>query len=436
MIRNNQYIFQFILHHKLLKLYKNIMYKRDEKTYNSNKFIDENNNDNTLIIIGGGIGGLALACTLLEMQNSNYNKFNKKIKIIICEKDLGMFDRAQGYSLTIQKNGFKVLNFLKIGDKIIKEGVPILKHVILNSDDVIIHNSNKYGNNKIKASNDKDYNYKRNYSIPRERLRILLYEYLLEREDVRILWGKSFKYYEIEKKDKIKVYFKDETKLEGNWLVGCDGTFSKIRNQLIGDELCYLGVIAINGISNSSINVNYSKNSSFQILDGSSRIFGKPFTDNENMWQLTFPTTTEEIKNYEGLKMDKVLDIALNKVSNWKVNYIIDLIKSTDFSKLRIGPLFDRKVENNIWKSSKVTLLGDSAHPMSPFKGQGANNALEDAFYLAEKFYAYESIEIGISKYEEHMRIRSSKYVVLSRQAVNYYHSPMALKKNTNLYDD
>jgi len=52
------------------------------------------------------------------------------------------------------------------------------------------------------------------------------------------------------------------------------------------------------------------------------------------------------------------------------------------------------------WSQGRVTLLGDAAHPMSPYAGQGANSTFEDAYELAQCLSHSSSIEEALTTYE------------------------------------
>ena len=88
-------------------------------------------------------------------------------------------------------------------------------------------------------------------------------------------------------------------------------------------------------------------------------------------------------------------------------------------------------------KGSKVTLIGDAAHPMSPFKGQGANQALLDALSLARGIYKgckplSQWKETGIRKsvlteFESEMIERSASKVKGSAEAAQLLHSEIVL---------
>ena len=86
-----------------------------------------------------------------------------------------------------------------------------------------------------------------------------------------------------------------------------------------------------------------------------------------------------------------------------------------------------------------ITLIGDAAHPMSPFKGQGANQALLDALQLARSIYIHcksssDWQNLGLraqilTDFEKDMMRRSAVKVKESRAAAEFLHSEVVLQE-------
>jgi len=84
-----------------------------------------------------------------------------------------------------------------------------------------------------------------------------------------------------------------------------------------------------------------------------------------------------------------------------------------------------------------VTLIGDAAHPMSPFKGQGANQALLDALALARGIskgcrprsgWKETGIrESVLTEFEAEMLERSASKVKDSAEAAKFLHTETVL---------
>jgi salicylate hydroxylase len=76
------------------------------------------------------------------------------------------------------------------------------------------------------------------------------------------------------------------------------------------------------------------------------------------------------------------------------------------------------------WGTGRATLLGDAAHPMLQYMAQGACMALEDAVTLREAIRACDGdLEAGFRRYESKRIVRTARVVYSSREMGRIYHA-------------
>jgi salicylate hydroxylase len=76
------------------------------------------------------------------------------------------------------------------------------------------------------------------------------------------------------------------------------------------------------------------------------------------------------------------------------------------------------------WSRGRVALLGDAAHAMLPHQGQGANQAVEDAFVLAQELSSAGDVLAALSRYARRRRARTRQVQLMSWAASAALHLP------------
>lgn len=381
-------------------------------------------------IIGGGIGGVALAVACLH----------RGIPFTLYERDNNFEARSQGYGLTLQQAS-KAIEALGIFS--LEEGVISTRHVVHTTDGKVI---GEWGIRKWIQTDEKTYTKRTNVHIARQSLRLALLEQLGGHNAVQ--WGYQLVNFATCEGEGIDLTFEVDGQIKrskADLVIGADGIRSSVRRLLIGDDntpLRYLGCIVILGICPLSAleGLNNSLLDSatvFQTANGNERIYIMPYTSDSVMWQLSFPMSEKEAKALSAKGPQALKEEACRR-TQWH-DPIPQILAATLEAQISGYPVYDRELLQSEWlqKGGKVTLIGDAAHPMSPFKGQGANQALLDALMLARaiskgcnslsqwrKVGIRESV---LTDFESEMIERSASKVKDSAAAAQFLHSEIVL---------
>jgi len=85
-------------------------------------------------------------------------------------------------------------------------------------------------------------------------------------------------------------------------------------------------------------------------------------------------------------------------------------------------------VEQDVWQSGRVVLIGDAAHASSPMMGQGGCLAMEDAYVLAEILRSADSVEGALDTYVSRRKPRVNWVQQESRAVGEKFRLPPAFR--------
>ncbi len=211
----------------------------------------------------------------------------------------------------------------------------------------------------------------------------------------------------------------DGSTVRGRALIGADGLWSAIRQQLVGDgaprvsgHTTYRSVIPVEEMpedlrwnaatlwAGPKCHIVHYPLSGWKLFnlvvtyhnDAPEPVAGKPVSHDEVR------------KGFE--HVSPVARQIIEKGKDWKLWVLCDR-----------DPVLE-------WTDGRVALLGDAAHPMLQYFAQGACMAMEDAVCLSEELAAGGALEAALGRYRDRRRLRTARVQLQSREIGQHVYHP------------
>jgi len=225
-----------------------------------------------------------------------------------------------------------------------------------------------------------------------------------------------------DKGDRVEAWFENSVRMTADVVIGADGINSTVRAALLGEEaprfagcVAYRGLVPVERIADLGLELGS------QSWVGPGGHFVHYFVSRGRL--LNFVGWTEhDTWSREDWTDRATIGRALQAFAGWHPQ-LRRIIGAAD--TCFIWALFDREPLPR-WSIGRITLLGDACHPMYPFMGQGAAQAMEDGATLAACLSAAGGgvPDVALRRYEELRRPRVTRLQGMSRANKTRFHLP------------
>ncbi|ARP88018.1 3-hydroxybenzoate 6-monooxygenase [Bordetella genomosp. 9] len=353
----------------------------------------------SVIVVGGGIGGLAAALALARLG----------IRVQVLEQAAQIGEIGAGIQLG--PNAFAALDALGVGENARKRAV-FTDHIIMmdavDAQEVVRIDTGEAFRERFGGP----------YAvIHRTDIHLSILEAV--RENPLIGFKTSTQVAGLEQDGNgVEVIDTNGERYRADAVVGCDGVKSVIRQRLVGDEARVTGHVVYRAVVERE-NMPEELRINAPVLWAGPRCHlvhyplrgGQQFnlvvtfhSREQEVWGVREGSKEEVLSYFQGIhpRPHQMLD----RPTSWK----------------RWATADRDPVER--WGEGRATVLGDAAHPMVQYMAQGACMALEDAVTLGAAVRACDmDLEAGFRRYESVRIPRTARVVWSTREMGRIYHA-------------
>ncbi|MHA3104844.1 3-hydroxybenzoate 6-monooxygenase [Acinetobacter sp. ANC 3791] len=357
------------------------------------------NQDQPVLIAGGGIGGFAAALAL--------SKQGFKVQVFEQAPEIGEI----GAGIQLGPNAFHAFDALGIGE--------IARSKAVYTDYMVMHDAiDEYQIGKIPTDEKFRQRFGNPYAvIHRADIHGSLVEGAKKYGDLEIITNCHIQKVE-QDENSVTIYDQNGKSYTGQALIGADGVKSVVRETYVHDPALVTGHVVYRAVVPESEFPDDLKWNAASIWVGPNcHLVHYPLRGGkEYNVVVTFHSRQQEEWGVTDGSKEEVLSYFQDICP--KARQLIELPKSW-----RRWATADRE-PIDIWTFGRVTLLGDAAHPTTQYMAQGACMALEDAVTLGEALRVNNNdLLTALDMYQKARVARTARIVLSSREMGKLYHA-------------